>query len=125
MLEDDDAAVIRQWLAQSLPHANDGRRAALARYCNVTPQAVNGWLRTGRMRKANVVRAAEFLGCSPGFAPGPARVMEPPAAYAPAAGWPFARISQARVLALSPADLARLEGAVLVAAAHLGLTVAP
>ena len=125
MLENEDAATIRQWLALSLPNATDGRRAALARYCGVTPQAVNGWLRTGRMRKANVVRAAEFLGTRPDFSPAPAQARESPAAYGAAQGghWPFAHISPARIAALAPAELARLEGAWLVAAAHLGIVV--
>ena len=125
MLENDDAQTIRQWLAQSLPDATDGRRAALARYCGVTPQAVNGWLRTGRMRKANLARAAKFLGTAPAFSPEPVRVSEPDAQYsiAAASDWPFAHIDQARISALRPDELARLEGAWLVAAAHLGLRV--
>lgn len=125
MLENDDAKTIRQWLAQSLADATDGRRAALARYCGVTPQAVNGWLRTGRMRKANMARAAEFLGTAPAFSAGPVQVSEPAPQYSisSATDWPFVRIDKARIAALRPDELARLEGAWLVAAAHLGVVV--
>jgi hypothetical protein len=108
-----DAAIIKRWLTAALESADYGKKASLAAYCGVTPQAVNGWLRTGRMRHG------------PQFRSGPAQAREPAPAYmldgTPA--WPFKQLSLRHISSLSADTLARLEGAWLVAAAHLGVKV--
>jgi hypothetical protein len=122
---DDDPATIKRWISKMLGDGGDGRRAALARYCGFSQQAVSGWMRTGRMRKGNVTRATEFLGTGPEFDPGPAQAGESLARYSvvDASRWPFERIDLGRLQALTEPQRARLEGAWLVAAAHLGISV--
>lgn len=65
-----DREIVRRWLSLALDTddaAAHGKRTALAAYCGVTPQAVSGWLRTGRIGKRNLERAAHFLGGGPSF----------------------------------------------------------
>lgn len=64
-----DTEVVRDWLTRALDAAAKGgaSRADLARHCKVTPQAVTGWLRTGRISKRNLERATGFFGHGPSF----------------------------------------------------------
>jgi hypothetical protein len=128
MLDADpgDAETVRQWLRAALANADAGRKAALAAHCGVTPQAVSGWLKTGRVRKLNLARAAQFFGHGPTFggAARPPMAGEPAPVYAAqAVPWPFSRINHARIARLPPLDLATLEGAWILAARQLGLHV--
>jgi hypothetical protein len=99
MLERPDAEVIRDWLNGALsatPGDGKPRPGDLAALCNVTPQAVNGWARTGRMKKAHVAAVAQYLGHGPRFTTGA------PYAAADSAGhrWPFTKVSAPRFHAL-------------------------
>lgn len=69
MLDSEDTEVVRAWLKRALDAAAlaGKSKADLARHCNVTPQAVNGWLRTGRITKSNLERATGFFGHGPSF----------------------------------------------------------
>lgn len=81
MLDKPDTDVVREWLAKALDASAPGgtSRADLARHCKVSPQAVNGWLRTGRISKSNLEHASAFFGHGPSFTrPGtPARQQAP------------------------------------------------
>lgn len=65
---ESDTEVVRTWLANALG-AKDakGRRAALAKRCGVSSQAVSGWLKTGRITKKNLELATAFFGHGPTF----------------------------------------------------------
>lgn len=79
MLDKPDTDVVRDWLKLAL--AGDdakGRRAALAHHCGVRPQAVSGWLRTGRITKKNLELAAAFFGHGPSFTKAGHPAREPP-----------------------------------------------
>lgn len=69
MLDIADTEVVRDWLIRALDQAAKAgkKRADLARHCKVSPQAVNGWVRTGRISKHNLERAAAFFGSGPSF----------------------------------------------------------
>lgn len=69
MLDVADTDVVRQWLIAALDQAAKvgKKRADLARHCKVSPQAVNGWVRTGRISKRNLELAATFFGTGPSF----------------------------------------------------------
>lgn len=63
-----DTEIVRAWLADALTGADaTGRRAELARLCDVRPQAVSGWLKTGRITKKNLELATAFFGHGPSF----------------------------------------------------------
>lgn len=100
-----------------------GRRAELARRCGVKPQAVNGWLKTGRITKKNLEVAADFLGHGPKFTPTAHRVRDThPVGYT-ARPWPFQFIDYDLVAQLRPDEKTLLEGAWLHAARNLGFTL--
>lgn len=107
MLDDKDSATVRTWLEQALLAA--GKRgltkADLARHCGVTAQAVDGWLRTGRITKSNLARASMFFGHSPSFTGNAVLVRE----AAVGSAWPFRKVSQSEIEALSVQRLARLD----------------
>jgi transcriptional regulator with XRE-family HTH domain len=52
-------------LAALLQQKNGGNRSELARFCGVTPQAVQQWLDNVMPRQKTVERIAAFLGVSP------------------------------------------------------------
>lgn len=124
MLDRPDSEVVRLWLKQALDTKDSaGKRAVLAQLCGVKPQAVSGWLRTGRITKKNLEIAADFFGHGPSFVRSGGRVRELPSpAYA--AAWPFARLDLALVGKLARDDLLRLEGAWILAAQQLGFSLA-
>lgn len=82
MLDIHDTEVVRDWLTLALAAAEKGgkSKADLARHCKVSPQAVNGWLRTGRITKHNLELAAGFFGHSPSFVHIGSQVREAPRA---------------------------------------------
>lgn len=107
MLDIPDTEIVRAWLTTAMEHvAKSGKTPAdLARHCKVTPQAVNGWLRTGRITKKNLELAAQFFGAGPSFTRQAHLAREPQAIY----GWPFKGIAAEEIAALQPKLLARLE----------------
>lgn len=120
---ESDTEIVKRWLVTALA---DGKargitKSGLAKHCQVKPQAVTGWVKTGRIGKGTLQRASEYLGSAPRFSAAPVRhvASEPPAPY----GWPFAGIDAARVMGLAPDDLLRLEGVLISAAAQLGLDI--
>jgi len=66
-----DTEIVRAWLTAALGGKDSknakGRRAALAHHCGVTPQAVSGWLKTGRITKKNLEKASSYFKHSPSF----------------------------------------------------------
>ncbi len=113
-----------RWLANAIAagKASGKTAAALAAHCGVTPQAVNGWLTTGRIRKRHLAHAALFFGHAPTFPAGREIVAEPDALYS-VAHWPFDALDFAKIVALPRDDRLRLEGAFLLAARQLGFAV--
>ena len=69
MLDKKDTDIVKEWLTLALINgAEEGiTKANLAEYCGVKPQAVDGWLTTGRIRKANLQKASERFGHAPSF----------------------------------------------------------
>jgi hypothetical protein len=76
----------------------------LARHCGVSPQAVSGWKRTGRISKSNLEKAVEYFGSAPSFTT--AMIAREPEA---AAQWPFKRVSHARFARLPAGEKHRIE----------------
>lgn len=123
MLTESDTDVVRTWLASAL---EIGRRhgqtaKALADHCGVRPQAVSGWLKTGRITKSNLTKAASYFGHSPTFGGMEHQVRQQRAGYA--AGWPFRHIDRSKLERLSATQLAAVEAAVLAACAAMSLDV--
>ncbi|MBS0427142.1 MAG: helix-turn-helix domain-containing protein [Proteobacteria bacterium] len=90
----------------------------------VSAATMSNW-KTRGMSKEGALRAEAVYGCSAhwlltGEGPEQAHAV---GSAAPVESWPFRRIDYAKVKALSPARLAELETAVLIAAGHLGLDV--
>lgn len=71
MLDQADTDVIKRWLIAALESGKVRglTKVGLAKHCSVSPQAVSGWLRTGRIAKSSLAYAAEYLGSSPSFNP--------------------------------------------------------
>lgn len=107
-----DTETIKRWLEQALQASRAaGRddRLPLAEHCGVTPQAVDGWRRTGRITKSNLVRAQQFFGHGPRFDDSAASVGQA-REHAPAAPrWPFRLVGHAEITALPPRRLRRLD----------------
>lgn len=124
-------------LAERLEKALAGpppkRPADLARACGVKPPSVSDWLsgKTKKMEGANLLAAAEFLDVSYWWLAAGQGPMRPdtaervgrPAGRPDGSHWPFARIDEDDVRALSSGDLARVEGAIALAIAQLKLDV--
>lgn len=124
-------------LAERLEKALAGpplkRPADLARACGVRPPSVSDWLsgKTKKMEGANLLAAAEFLEVNYWWlaaGKGPMRPDSAARASLPVppsddSRWPFSRIAEDDVKALSPGDLARVEGAIALAIALLKLNV--
>lgn len=134
MLKESDSAVVKQWLDTAL-QGGAVKPVDLARHCNVRPQAVSGWRRTGRISKSNLAKAAELLGSLPDFsarsapsglspiaAASKATATEPPAAYA-APRWPFATVDLLKLSALDAGDLEILAATLLATADRLGVDI--
>lgn len=83
---ESDTEVVRIWLTAALSGKDSaGRRAALARHCGVSSQAVSGWLKTGRITKTNLEQATAFFGHGPSFTKLGSAARQPTAAYLPPA----------------------------------------
>ena len=125
MLDDTpkDAEIVRDWLRKAIG-SDIGTKARLAARCNVTPQAVSGWLRTGRISKTNLAMAEDFFGNAPRFT-NHVTLRQPPARYANhgASSWPFSRLNLEAINRLQPDEKLQLEAAWIAAAAALGLRV--
>lgn len=131
MLDETDADRVKRWLAAQFERAAakgelHGIKAKLADYCGASPQAVSGWLKTGRIKKSHLAKAEQFFGAKADFI-GPAdnhvRERDDDGYRVTPVRWPFPSVSLDALLALPPQDLLRLEGALLLAAAQLGLDV--
>lgn len=81
MLDVSATDIVRTWLERALEAgATAGKTAAgLARHCQVKPQAVTGWRRTGRISKVNLARAEVYFGHGPSFLHGGAPRVAAPA----------------------------------------------
>lgn len=108
MLDLTDAQVIKDWLGSCLSRTpGDGKPtpSQLAKHCGVTAQAVNGWVRTGRITKSNVEKAAQFLGRGPDFLrPGSLTARE---SGSPA--WPLPSVTPSRFNKLPAAERAQID----------------
>lgn len=119
---------------QACLDATGTSQAELARQAKVQPASVSDWMRSvtaaSNMKALPLVRAAAYLNVNPmwlltGQGPrarsGPSLVVEePPPHYRHG---PFEAIDMQAVAALPRADLLRLEGAWLYAAASLSLSI--
>lgn len=121
MLESKSSTdTVRAWLHAAVGD-DKGVKARLAARCGVTPQAVSGWLKSGRITKRNLEIAADFFGHGPRFS-NHVTLRQPAPRYS-ASGWPFARLSLDAINQLPQDDLLRLESAWLAAAAAVGIVV--
>ncbi len=122
MLSDREGAIVARWLRDAMARRRV-TMTALAEACGVRPQAVYGWLKTGRITKRNLALATAFLGApSPFAAPDTATALpaqEPAATY----GWPFTLIDQGALQRAPRADLDRIEAAIIALAHTLGLDI--
>lgn len=131
MLDETDADRVKRWLAAQLDRAAakgelNGIKAKLAEHCGVKPQAVSGWLKTARITKTNLAKAEQFFGVKADFigrADHHTREPDHDGYRVTPVRWPFPSVSLDALLRLPPQDLLRLEGALLLAAAQLGLDV--
>lgn len=109
MLDKTDAEVVREWLSHAFgPEKKKARtkQAELAAFVGVSPQAVNGWIKTGRITKTNLTKAVQFLGFGPDFATRSGLSAQ----STPSLGnWPFRRISRSRWEALHVDDRSHIE----------------
>lgn len=107
MLDISDTEIVRRWLAAAFVTTAKSNLypADLARHCKVTPQAVNGWIKTGRITKKNLALATKFFGHGPSFTASATGVVEKPSPY----GWPFKLVDLAEVETLSSTHLQRLD----------------
>jgi hypothetical protein len=86
-----------------------GKTAAeLAAWCGVSPQAVSGWKKTGRISKSNLERAALFFGSGPSFTRGTMYEAREPVLH----GWPFPDIDIERFQRLSFNQKIEIQGLV-------------
>jgi hypothetical protein len=110
MLDKSDTDTVRDWLLVALTVAeSQGKTASdLAAWCKVSPQAVNGWKKTGRITKSNLERAALFFGSGPSFTRGATYAAREPA-YG---GWPFPDIERERFERLSANQKIEIQGVV-------------
>jgi len=101
-----DADTVRAWLNHvfELGAERGHTLVDLARYCGVSPQAVSGWKRTGRISKSNLEKAVEYFGSAPSFTT--AVIAREPEV---AAQWPFKRVSYARYARLPAGEKQRIE----------------
>lgn len=110
MVSERDTDTVMAWLEQALGPQQDrpARKKALAEQCGVKVQAVDGWVRTGRITKRNLELAAQFLGSAPAFASAALLAKEGAAAYS-TPSWPFKLVTRAEIAALSTKRVDRLE----------------
>lgn len=101
-------------LAEKLRFLVDGKfvqQSALADACGVSPQAVTGWKRTGRIAKKHLAVIADMSGVTVEWllSPDPPSHETVVAMRAPKPRWPFQRVTWDRHLALSRDDRADLD----------------
>lgn len=110
MVSESDTDTVKAWLGQALGAEPQRaiRKKGLAQHCGVTIQAVDGWIRTGRITKRNLQLAGQFLGVFPAFVAATVVAMENTATYA-ASSWPFKLVPQPEITALSKKRLDRLD----------------
>ena len=112
-------------------------QAELARQSGITPASVSDWVndkvQTDKVKAEPLLKAASFLRVRPlwlllGRGPraldagNALQAAEPaPPAYV---GWPFEAIDLSQLLRLRPNELARVEGAWILAAQQLGFSLA-
>ncbi len=103
--------------------ADNGKTAAdAARYFNVKPPSVSGWLSTGRISKENFDRLRVWLSKTPDayWGAGSAPVAQAGVSQAKASeAWPFSPDLLDQVLALDARDRLQLEGALRLALAQI------
>ncbi len=103
--------------------ADNGKTAAdAARYFNVKPPSVSGWLSTGRISKENFDRLRVWLSKTPDayWGAGSAPVAQAEVSQAKASeSWPFSPDLLPQVLALDDRQRLQLEGAMRLALAQI------
>lgn len=116
MLDKSDTETVQEWLRDALARgeAVGKHQAGLAAFCRVSPQAVHGWVKTGRITKSNLEVAALYFGHGPSFRHGGVAAREPGLE-----AWPFPRIARSRWNRLSDDDRAHIEEIVSREVAHL------
>ena len=98
----------------------DWSQKDLADRIGVAPQNVTNWKRRG-VPPDQYVTIADALGCSLDELLGRTKYV---GVGQPSAGrWPYDKIDEERFRSLDPTQASRLEGAILLAAAQLGLDV--
>jgi hypothetical protein len=110
MLDKSDTDIVREWLLVALTVAeSQGKTASeLAAWCGVSPQAVSGWKKTGRISKGHLERAALFFGSGPSFTRGTPYA----ARESVLTGWPFPDIDRDRFDGLSFNQKIEIQGLV-------------
>ena len=101
---------MKAWLEQALGtlEQRPARKKALAEHCGVKVQAVDGWLRTGRITKRNLELTAKFLGSVPAFASAAVLAKEEAQAYS-VPSWPFKLVTPAEITTLGAKRVDRLD----------------
>ena len=109
MLSDSDTDTVKTWLKASLQLAarHGLSKVGLAAVCEVTPQAVDGWVRTGRITKRNLELAAQYFGVAPSFTASSLSAREP--ARPALTPWPFKLVLFAEIARLPKRKLDRLD----------------
>lgn len=115
MVSASDTDTVKRWLTAALMAGSGGSSAALtlkkkslAGACQVSVQAVDGWLRTGRITKSNLETAAAYLQVAPSFTRAGVEAREHTAA-ARTVVWPFHLVPHAEVAALPKRRRDRLD----------------
>lgn len=106
MLDNKDTDVVRRWLETALAAgAKRGlTKSGLAEHCGVKPQAITGWLKTGRITKTNLTLAAQYLGTSPRFVDGAHQVEQVRGAI-----WPFESLASSDYFRLPMIEREKVE----------------
>lgn len=127
MLKNNDAALVAKWLREQIDaykarHPGAPTTKELAALAGTSPQAVSGWIKTGRISKTNMAHVCRYFNAQPLFLKaGANEVQEISISYkVKSERWPFDVLDLDAVNALSKADLLRLEGAFLLTASQLG-----
>lgn len=105
-----DTEKVRAWLARALDAGKPRGLSltGLAEHCGVSRQAVNGWLKTGRITKTNLAKASAYLGSAPSFV-GSGVIVADEVRASRATVWPFKHITPQRWRRLGDVQRARIE----------------
>jgi hypothetical protein len=111
MLFDSDTETVKKWLIRALDLGSElgQTKTALASYCKVTPQAVDGWLRTGRITKRNLELAKHFFGSGPSFTTGHTEQVAQQGGPQALVRWPFRLVDHREIEALPVKRRQRLD----------------